>query len=69
MADDFYQTILEKFDFLEKFNEAGPEMPFRAGIRRLVIIGRFEFYAFYRLTEKEVVILAATKNAEPALED
>jgi len=69
MADDFYETIIDKFDLLEQFNEAGPEVPFRAGIRRLVITGRFEFYAFYRLTEKEVVILAVTKHAEPALEN
>ena len=69
MADDFYETILDKFDLLEKFNEAGPEVPDRPGVRRLVITGRFEFYAFYRLTETEVVVLAVTKHAEPALED
>ena len=69
MADDFYETILDKFDLLESFNEAGPEVPDRPGVRRLVITGRFEFYAFYRLTETEVVVLAVTKHAEPALED
>ncbi len=69
MADDFYETILDKFELLEKFNEAGPEVLFRPGIRRLVITGRFEFYAFYRLTQSEVVILAVTKHSEPALED
>jgi plasmid stabilization system protein ParE len=69
MADDFYETLLDKFDLLEKFNEAGPEVPNRPGIRRLVITGRFEFYAFYRLTEAEVVVLAVTKHAEPSLED
>ncbi|MCE0522661.1 MAG: type II toxin-antitoxin system RelE/ParE family toxin [Methylacidiphilales bacterium] len=69
MADDFYETILDKFDLLERFNEAGPEVPDRPGVRRLVIIGRFEFYAFYRLTETEVVVLAVTKDAEPRLED
>jgi plasmid stabilization system protein ParE len=69
MADDFYETILDKFDLLEKFNEAGPEVPNHPGVRRLVITGRFPYYAFYRLTETEVVVLAVTKHAEPALED
>jgi plasmid stabilization system protein ParE len=69
MADDFNETILDKFDLLEKFNEAGPEVPTRPGVRRLVITGRFNYYAFYRLTKTEVVILAVTKDYEPALED
>ena len=69
MAEDFYETILDKFDLLESFNEAGPEVLDRPGVRRLVISGRFEFYAFYRLTEIEVVVLAVTKHAEPSLED
>jgi plasmid stabilization system protein ParE len=69
MADDFYETIFNKFDLLKQFGEAGPEVLFRPGVRRLVITGRFEFYAFYRLTEKEVVILAVTKDADPLLDD
>jgi plasmid stabilization system protein ParE len=68
-SDDFYWAILDKFDYLLKFNEAGPEVPGRGGVRRLVITGRFEYYAFYRLTETEVVILAVTKDYDPKLDE
>jgi plasmid stabilization system protein ParE len=67
MADDFYRTLLDKFDLLERFNDLGPEVPGHPGVHRLVIVGRFPYYIFYRLTEREVVVLAVTKDDEPAL--
>jgi len=69
MADDFYDVVIEKLDLLGKFNEAGPEVINRDGVRRLVITGRFPYSLFYRLTETEVVVLVLAKNAEPVIED
>lgn len=69
MADDFYWTLIQKFDLLEKFNELGPDVPHWPAVRRLVITGRFDYYVFYRLTETEVIVLTVTKDAEPAVEE